>query len=116
MNTLTRNTSTLRPLDDEQIAQLAAALDEQWEFRIEQVVELDAPDAERYESPATRAINRRILLAAWAVLADMRAARERLADGTYGRCVKCTDRVPLERLKAMPHTALCEPCLRSTTL
>jgi DnaK suppressor protein len=117
-NVIDRNTPPYPSLDDLQLseerqARLAAMLEEQWKFRVEQVTQLDNADIGRFGTPAAQAVNRRILLAAWTVLADMRAARERLADGTYGWCVRCTDPLPYERLEAMPHAALCEPCLRS---
>jgi DnaK suppressor protein len=83
-------------------------LDEQWSFRTEQVAQLTQPG--RRETDTERQINRRILTAAWTVLADMQAARERLRDGTYGWCVGCTAPLAIERLRAVPHVAMCDRC------
>lgn len=38
-----------------------------------------------------------------------RAAR-RLADGTYGRCLRCAAQIPAERLEALPATGTCLAC------
>ena len=44
------------------------------------------------------------------LLADVRAARERVRDGTYGRCTRCraaVERAALERVPWRPHCATC---------
>lgn len=38
------------------------------------------------------------------------AALERVRRGTYGTCAKCGEEIPLERLRAVPHAALCVEC------
>lgn len=40
-------------------------------------------------------------------LADVRHARERVVDGTYGTCEVCGDPIPPERLEARPHVSRC---------
>ncbi len=40
----------------------------------------------------------------------VRAALDRIADGTYGVCGKCGDDIPLKRLKALPEATLCLNC------
>ncbi|MBO2459048.1 TraR/DksA family transcriptional regulator [Actinomadura violacea] len=40
----------------------------------------------------------------------VRAALDRLAAGTYGRCVGCGGPVPEGRLEARPDAARCVPC------
>jgi RNA polymerase-binding protein DksA len=37
-------------------------------------------------------------------------ALERIAAGSYGRCVSCADEIPLERLKANPTAERCFRC------
>lgn len=37
-------------------------------------------------------------------------ALERIADGTYGKCVKCGKEIAKERLEAVPHVRLCIEC------
>ncbi|MBR7742108.1 TraR/DksA C4-type zinc finger protein [Phycicoccus sp. BSK3Z-2] len=42
-----------------------------------------------------------------AALEQVRAARARVADGTYGRCEVCGVEIPAERLEARPLTSRC---------
>jgi RNA polymerase-binding protein DksA len=37
-------------------------------------------------------------------------ALQRMEDGTYGRCAHCGERIPLRRLRVMPHAMLCVRC------
>jgi RNA polymerase-binding transcription factor DksA len=37
-------------------------------------------------------------------------ATHRLADGTYGRCLRCGEPIPAERLEALPATETCLAC------
>jgi RNA polymerase-binding protein DksA len=37
-------------------------------------------------------------------------ALEKIGNGTYGVCEKCGDPIPKERLRALPHAALCVKC------
>lgn len=43
-------------------------------------------------------------------IARIRAALQRLRDGTYGECVRCGDQISAERLKTLPETPLCKDC------
>ena len=45
--------------------------------------------------------------AEWATLAEVREALQRLADGTFGRCVVGGEPIEEERLRAIPWTAVC---------
>ena len=38
------------------------------------------------------------------------AALARLADGTFGRCLRCGDSIPDERLEVLPWAAFCVRC------
>lgn len=38
------------------------------------------------------------------------AALARIADGIYGTCVSCGDYIPVERLRASPHSLTCLAC------
>jgi RNA polymerase-binding transcription factor DksA len=44
---------------------------------------------------------------------DIRAARERLAAGTYGACVDCGEAIAYERLLAYPTAKRCIRCQRA---
>lgn len=46
-----------------------------------------------------------------AACAAVRAALDRIADGTYGRCTGCGDPLLLERLEIIPQAELCMACL-----
>ena len=43
-------------------------------------------------------------------LADLDAASQRVAEGTYGRCASCGQPIPLDRLRLLPAALLCVPC------
>jgi len=43
----------------------------------------------------------------WDVLTQVRAALERLANGTYGKCIDCGRQIEPNRLKAIPWTPYC---------
>jgi DnaK suppressor protein len=45
-------------------------------------------------------------------LGQLRAALGRLDDGTYGRCVACSQEIPVERLRALPVATRCLACQR----
>jgi RNA polymerase-binding transcription factor DksA len=40
----------------------------------------------------------------------IRAALDRIADGTFGVCVACGEPISPERLEAVPHAARCRRC------
>jgi len=44
------------------------------------------------------------------VLAEIRAAEERLAAGSYGICQGCGTRIPVERLEILPYVRNCVGC------
>ena len=41
---------------------------------------------------------------------DVRSALQALDDGTYGRCERCGEPIPAERLQARPGARTCVPC------
>jgi DnaK suppressor protein len=45
---------------------------------------------------------------------EIDAALDRIAAGTYGRCVSCGDPIPPERLEVRPHAVSCVGCSRPT--
>jgi DnaK suppressor protein len=47
------------------------------------------------------------------VLAEIRAAQERLDDGRFGICQGCGTAIPVERLELRPWTSICVPCAAS---
>jgi DnaK suppressor protein len=47
-----------------------------------------------------------------ASLREVDRARAKLSEGTYGLCDECGRPIPVERLDAVPWTALCVECSR----
>lgn len=45
-----------------------------------------------------------------AKLSDIDRALEKLEEGTYGECDSCGDRIPEDRLEAIPWATLCVGC------
>jgi RNA polymerase-binding transcription factor DksA len=44
-------------------------------------------------------------------IARIRAALQRMRDGTYGQCVRCSAQISGERLATLPETPLCKECV-----
>jgi DnaK suppressor protein len=91
---------------------LRARLEEQRQFRLEQLARLaePGPDGDGHREVAA-------VLAAGArqALADIETALERIDTGRYGTCLRCEAPIPLERLDIIPETGLCVDCRRSAT-
>lgn len=47
--------------------------------------------------------------------ADVMAALVRIDDGTYGKCERCGQPIPIERLEALPTASLCVSCKESAS-
>ncbi|BCB83802.1 TraR/DksA family transcriptional regulator [Phytohabitans suffuscus] len=47
-------------------------------------------------------------------LADTANALKRMAEGTYGRCERCQQDIPLERLEIRPRARFCVPCQQTS--
>ena len=48
-------------------------------------------------------------------IASVKRALGRIADGTYGECVRCGEDIAAARLEARPEAALCIDCARFMT-
>ena len=46
-------------------------------------------------------------------LKSIEAALVRIQQGRYGLCMKCSNRIPRERLEALPYAVLCINCQKS---
>lgn len=46
-------------------------------------------------------------------LRSIEAALVRIQQGRYGVCVKCSKRIPQERLEALPYAVMCIDCQKS---
>ncbi|HEX6122686.1 MAG TPA: TraR/DksA family transcriptional regulator [Ktedonobacterales bacterium] len=54
--------------------------------------------------------NQALVRNAQQVLAQVRAALERLDSGTYGKCERCGREIGARRLEALPYATLCIDC------
>lgn len=43
-------------------------------------------------------------------IARIRAALQRIRDGSYGTCARCGEQISAERLEVLPETPLCKDC------
>lgn len=43
-------------------------------------------------------------------IGEIRTARERLAEGSYGQCLCCLQQIPIERLELLPSASMCVRC------
>ena len=79
-------------------------------FRVQQLKALDARVPEELEDVALSEVHHALRLAARLVLDDIDRALVRIDRGSYGRCERCLDAIPLERLRAVPMTPWCGHC------
>ncbi len=76
--------------------ELEKPLPKDWEDR---AIELE--DDEVLETLSARTV---------AEISRIRAALQRIREGTYGICVRCGDEIAEARLKALPDTPFCQKC------
>lgn len=76
--------------------------------------DLDQPLPKDYEDAAIELEDDEALEAlgdaGQAEVAKIRAALQRMDDGTYGTCVRCGDPISDARLDVLPFTPLCKDC------
>ena len=68
------------------------------------------PDANQTRDVSDREVRHAELLRDKQELQAVKAALQRMADGSYGECVSCGKEIALERLKANPAAARCIQC------
>jgi RNA polymerase-binding transcription factor DksA len=116
--------STVKPPDQPHpdlllsLRTLRAKLEEQRQFRTEQIAALTSPVAP-LAVPAMRVdtardqVSATLLSGARQALADIDAALYRMLVGRYGDCQNCGTGIELQRLYAIPQSALCAECHRA---
>ena len=107
MPTTTRGQPVRSGIKDNDVRALRAILQEHQRARADQI---EALLWQYGDAGADSADVARELVVARMVLADVDAALQRLDDGSYGWCVRCTEPVGVERLYAAPRTLLCIEC------
>jgi DnaK suppressor protein len=69
------------------------------------------PDAlDEVQFAAARELSTRNLERESSVLREVRAALDRISDGSYGVCSHCEEEITLKRLQALPWATLCIAC------
>jgi DnaK suppressor protein len=91
---------------------LRARLEEQRQFRLEQLAMLAEPAG---EGDGHREVAAVLAAGARQALADIETALDRMRSGRYGTCLRCAAPIPMERLDIIPETGLCGDCQRSAT-
>jgi RNA polymerase-binding transcription factor DksA len=76
--------------------------------------ELDSHQSKDWEELATEREEDEVLegmgQSGLAEIEGIRAALDRIADGSYGYCVKCGNEISAERLDVLPATPFCRKC------
>jgi DnaK suppressor protein len=113
MTTTRRAANAPPPVDlAPHLPELHAALEQQRQFRLEQLRELT--EAAAKSSAAVVDVHDEIgeilRTSATTALTEVEAALDRLRAGTYGRCERCTTRIPYERLEILPMSRYCMRC------
>ena len=80
--------------------------------------ELDEPHSKDWEEQAVEREDEEVLEqlghSGQTEIARIRAALQRMRDGTYGTCVRCGDDILPQRLETLPDTPLCRVCAAET--
>ena len=83
--------------------------------RLHQIeAELDEPHSKDWEEMAVEREGEEVLeqlgQSGQAEIARIRAALQRMREGTYGECVRCGEDISEARLDTLPDTPLCRNC------
>jgi len=111
--TLTHKPPTVGKLGTEELTMLREMLEQQREFRLDQLDHLaDAAVTARPRTDADIEVDRSLRAGAESALHDVELALSRMQAGTFGKCLHCGSPLPLEQLEILPHAALCMSCQR----
>jgi RNA polymerase-binding transcription factor DksA len=112
IDTARRTARSTAGLSGRQLPAIRADLGQQRRFRSEQLEELavDAAEAMATADQNRRQITRVLTLAAEAALSKTDAALQRLEEGSYGICERCSEPIRWQRLEVLPMSRLCTPC------
>lgn len=81
--------------------------------RDEILIQNAAEDFDRLQQQLNREVAIRNLDRESKLLKEVRSALARIADGSFGICLRCEEEIPNKRLKAVPWAAYCVPCQES---
>lgn len=100
--------TTPGPLDAETVRDLDRQLAEVEEARAAQLAAIEDPTDDLTTEAVTAAYQETVRT----ILAEVRLARRRLADGTYGACTRCHGPIAPERLEWRPWATTCIDCAK----
>jgi DnaK suppressor protein len=79
--------------------------------RRDEIAVENAPDTiDRVQRAAERDLAIRQIESDFTRLQSLRLSLERIADGSYGTCLRCDGEIGLKRLKALPWASFCVQC------
>jgi DnaK suppressor protein len=98
----------------ERLADLRAALEQQRQFRLDQLHERaqDAANSPPAPDDPHDTVSEILDAGALTALAEVECALERMRTGRYGSCERCSARIPYERLEILPMSRYCMGCQR----
>lgn len=106
--------STLsRSLTDDELVIFRGMLEEQRNFRLDQLAALRKPQTRHRLGAGNREISVMLTVGAETALHEVLAALDRLDAGDYGRCTRCGGAIGIERLEILPQTPTCMRCQNS---
>jgi DnaK suppressor protein len=114
--TVPQKVDSVRPSNsavlEHQLPAIQTELEKQRRCRIAQRDELtvDATEAAGTRDECRLQVTRVLQVAAESAMGEIDAALERLQNGSYRICERCTEPIPFERLEVLPITRLCTPC------
>jgi DnaK suppressor protein len=97
-------------LSDSQRRTLRAQLESQYNFRVEQLADLRAEEAQPGRFAVDQQILESLLAGARGALHDIEDALHRLDEGSYGHCADCGRPQPFEQLELLPQVSTCAAC------
>ena len=110
-------------MDQQKVSGIRAALEEERAALSRQLVDLGAPPdsadvevsveegfADSAQATAERSQQLSMIEQLQGMYREVTAALVRLEDGTYGKCERCGNEIPIERLEALPTARLCVSC------
>ena len=94
----------------DELEALRARLEEQYEGHTERLAALMGPERRRHGRPTNAAAKMAAASVSRRALAEVARALQRMADGTYGHCERCTVALPFEQLDLRPADRFCVGC------
>jgi DnaK suppressor protein len=113
----TRSQTAERTIDvtntvQDPIELLRDGLEEQFQRSTDQLAELTVRSRQPGHGGYDRDTLAALIASARQAVSDTAHALQRMAEGRYGTCERCTVDIPLQRLEILPHARFCVPCQR----